>query len=55
VTGNTLANRNSLRSLRIRFIAKSEQAVGRGTGDAQRVTLLDTLETVVTLRNVKQN
>jgi prepilin-type N-terminal cleavage/methylation domain-containing protein len=55
VTGNTLANRNSLRSLRIRFIAKSEQAVGRGVGDAQRSTILDTLETVVTLRNVKQN
>ncbi|MDP9144424.1 MAG: hypothetical protein M3N43_06970, partial [Actinomycetota bacterium] len=55
VTGNTLTDRNSLRSLRIRFIAKSEQAVGRGVGDAQRETLLDTLETVVTLRNVKQN
>jgi prepilin-type N-terminal cleavage/methylation domain-containing protein len=55
VTGNAQADRNSLRSLRIRFIAKSEQAIGRGVGDAQRSTILDTLETVVTLRNVKQN
>lgn len=55
VTGNTFANRNSLRSLRIRFVAKTEQAVARGTDRSSLQTVLDTLTTVVTLRNVKQN
>jgi prepilin-type N-terminal cleavage/methylation domain-containing protein len=53
VTGNTFANRNSLRSLRIRFIGVAEQAISRG---GQGTSLIqDTLTTVVTLRNVKQN
>ena len=55
VTGNTTAARNSLRSLRIRFVAKTEQAIGRGVGDAAREVMTDTLSAVVTLRNVKQN
>jgi prepilin-type N-terminal cleavage/methylation domain-containing protein len=53
VTGNTFADRNSLRSLRIRFIGVAEQAISRG-GDG-RALIQDTLTTVVTLRNVKQN
>lgn len=55
VTGNTPADRNSLRSLRIRFVAKTEQAISGGVADAQRAVLTDTLSAVVTLRNVKQN
>jgi prepilin-type N-terminal cleavage/methylation domain-containing protein len=53
VTGNTFANRNSLRSLKIRFIGTGEQNISRG-GDSRSV-IQDTLTTVVTLRNVKQN
>ncbi len=53
VTGNTFANRNSLRSLKIRFIGIGEQIISRG-GDSRSV-IQDTLTTVVTLRNVKQN
>ena len=53
VTGNTFANRNSLRSLKIRFIGIGEQNISRG-GDSRSV-IQDTLTTVVTLRNVKQN
>lgn len=55
VTGNTTANRNSLRSLRVRFIAKTAQAVARGTDNSGVQTIYDTLSTMVTLRNVKQN
>jgi prepilin-type N-terminal cleavage/methylation domain-containing protein len=55
VTGNTTANRNSLRSLKVRFIAKTAQAVSRGTDRAGMSIIYDTLTTQVTLRNVKQN
>ena len=56
VTGNTFANRNSHRSMRIRFIGVSEQAISRGGGPTGTLgTIQDTLTTVVTLRNVKQN
>lgn len=56
VTGNTFANRNSLRSMTIRFIGVSEQAISRGGGPTGSIgTIQDTLTTVVTLRNVKQN
>ncbi len=53
VTGTDFASRNSLRSLRIRFIGVAEQSISRG-GDT-RTVIQDTLTTVVTLRNVKQN
>jgi len=55
VTGNSTADRNSLRSLKVRFIAKTAQAVSRGTDVAARSIIYDTLTTQVTLRNVKQN
>jgi prepilin-type N-terminal cleavage/methylation domain-containing protein len=55
VTGNTTANRNSLRSLKVRFIAKTAAAVSRGTDRSDRSIIYDTLTTQVTLRNVKQN
>ena len=56
VTGNSFSNRNSLRSLKIRFIGVSEQAISRGGGPTGGLgTIQDTLTTVVTLRNVKQN
>ena len=55
VTGNTLANRNSLRSLKVRFIGIGEQGITRGSDNSARSILQDTLTTVVTLRNVKQN
>jgi prepilin-type N-terminal cleavage/methylation domain-containing protein len=55
VTGNTTADRNSLRSLRVRFIAKTAQAVSRGTDRSSLSVIYDTLSTMVTLRNVKQN
>ena len=53
VSGTSFAERNSLRSLRIRFIGVAEQAISRG-GDGKSL-IQDTLSTVVTLRNVKQN
>lgn len=55
VTGNTLANRNSLRALRVRFVGRTEQAISRGNEATGRSVLTDTLTTLVTLRNVKQN
>lgn len=55
VTGNTTANRNSLRSMRIRFVGKTEQAIARAGANSAIQTVTDTLSTVVTLRNVKQN
>lgn len=55
VTGNTTANRNSLRSMKVRFIAKTEQAIARAGQGSALQTVVDTLQTVVTLRNVKQN
>lgn len=55
VTGNTFANRNSLRALRVRFVGRTEQAISRGTEATGRAVLNDTLTTLVTLRNVKQN
>lgn len=55
VTGTSLANRNSLRSMRIRFVGKTEQAIARAGANSAIQTVTDTLSTVVTLRNVKQN
>jgi hypothetical protein len=55
VTANTTAARNSLRSLRIRFVGKTEQAIARATNRSALQVVTDTLSTVVTLRNVKQN
>lgn len=56
VTGNSFADRNSLRSLTIRFIGVGEQVINRAGGPTGGFsTLQDTLTTVVTLRNVKQN
>ena len=55
VTANTAAARNSLRSLRVRFVGKTEQAIARGTNASALQTITDTLSTTVTLRNVKQN
>ena len=55
VSGNTFANRNSLRSMQIRFIGISSQKVAHGTGNASLDYVRDTLTTVVTLRNVRQN
>lgn len=55
VTGNTFANRNTLRSMQIRFIGISNQKVAHGTGKANLDYVRDTLTTVVTLRNVRQN
>lgn len=54
VTGNTFANRNSLKSLTISFIGVGEQNIAR-SGSGGIGALYDTLTTVVTLRNVKQN
>ena len=55
VSGNTFANRNTLRSMQIRFIGLSTQKVAHGTGNANLDYIRDTLTTVVTLRNVRQN
>ena len=55
VTGNTVANRNSLRYLKVQFIGVGETAISRGTDVGARTTIQDTLTTTVTLRNVKQN
>ncbi|MBW8772550.1 MAG: hypothetical protein JF590_04555, partial [Gemmatimonadetes bacterium] len=55
ISGNTFANRNTLRSMSIRFIGTSDRQVSRGTGLANLGYLFDTLTTVVTLRNVRQN
>lgn len=55
VTGNTATNRASLRSLRIKFVGKTEQVISRGTDRGALQTVQDSLITVVTLRNVKQN
>lgn len=55
VTGNTNANRNSLRYLRIQFIGVGEASVSKGTDVGALSTIQDTLTTTVTLRNVKQN
>lgn len=51
VTGNAFVDRNSLRTLRIRFIGVAEQGISKG-GDA-RVIIQDTLTAAVTLRSVK--
>lgn len=55
ITANTFAARNSLRSMSIRFIGTSDQQVARGTGNAGLGYVQDTLTTMVTLRNVRQN
>ena len=55
VTGNSFTNRNTLRSMQIRFIGISNQKVAHGTGNANLDYVRDTLTTVVTLRNVRQN
>jgi len=55
ITGNSFANRNTLRSMEIRFIGISDQKVSHGTGNAALDYVTDTLTTVVTLRNVRQN
>jgi hypothetical protein len=55
VHASTLAQLNSLRSMSIRFIGISDQKVARGTGNANLDYVTDTLTTVVTLRNVRQN
>jgi prepilin-type N-terminal cleavage/methylation domain-containing protein len=55
VHASTLAQLNSLRSMQIRFIGISDQQVARGTGNANLGYVTDTLTTVVTLRNVRQN
>ena len=56
LNGATYAQRNSLRSMRITFIGVSEQAISRSGGNTGGVEFIqDTLTTVVTLRNVKQN
>jgi prepilin-type N-terminal cleavage/methylation domain-containing protein len=55
VHASTLAQLNSLRSMQIRFIGISDQKVAHGTGNANLDYVTDTLTTVVTLRNVRQN
>jgi hypothetical protein len=55
VTGNTTANRNSLRYLKVQFIGIGETSIVRGADIGARSTIQDTLSTTVTLRNVKQN
>jgi hypothetical protein len=41
--------------MQIRFIGISDQKVAHGTGNANLDYVTDTLTTVVTLRNVRQN
>lgn len=55
ITGNSFNNRNSLRSMSIRFIGLTDQQVASGTGNANLRYVTDTLTTIVTLRNVRQN
>lgn len=56
LNGANFATRNSLRSMRITFIGVGEQQVNRSGGPTGGFsTIQDTLSTVVTLRNVKQN
>jgi prepilin-type N-terminal cleavage/methylation domain-containing protein len=55
VHASSLAELNSLRSMKIRFIGISDQMVAHGTGNANLSYVTDTLTTVVTLRNVRQN
>lgn len=55
VSGNTVANRNSLRYLKVQFIGVGEASIVRGADVGARSTIQDTLTTTVTLRNVKQN
>ena len=55
ITANTFAARNSLRSMSIRFIGLTDQPVATGTANGTIRYVTDTLTTIVTLRNVRQN